>query len=552
MLVGNTFKEQAESRKRMNAYLALQAQVNAAHLKAAKLYQMTGQPGVLPDTRTTSEKLADYEEMKVELRQVFGRITDGQAAIEAVSQLTPDEVAFAAGRSEDIVEHLKPRFKRGIPAAALASYVKALYQKEQATNGVSFETQEATSQSLLKALQTGSRVLNLPAQPFTPIQTPLQNSSSTDYSFGSAQSLPSSSAFSSSSSSAFSSVHPTGSQYSSSNKSATSSVVPTRPTQNTPEGLPPGALAELKRISAEKKRQRDEAGFEDPISSRSSSRPKTPFQQELEEKLASRESSRVPTPALHSNKTIYNMDWNDFRNLFGHYLENNVTDVTRHIPQEYISSAGRYKGYLKSQQPPGGLPEIRESLREAFNAHLRQQGDRPHLLHERAMETASYKRAASAPTDEAGTEMGTERGVAGYAQKMSDMGDAMGKGLRNFRTQSRNYYIKGRGLRKSVDVDTSRGIPATTTYVPFGKYIVNPAKLRRNRLEMKTMRGGAIIKYPSQDLTANLAKILCRVLEDRMPDDHDLRELSAKEHAFLYGFIICDILICTIRTTSCI
>jgi hypothetical protein len=171
------------------------------------------------------------------------------------------------------------------------------------------------------------------------------------------------------------------------------------------------------------------------------------------------------------------MDWQDFRNLFGYYLENGVTEVTQHIPQDYIATSHKNQGLMKSTQPKGGLPDIRESLREAYNAHLQYQGEKPQHLHERAMETASYKTAVSAPTDEAGTELGTERGVANYAQKMSDMGDVVGKGMRIVPMQGRNHYIKGRGLR-NVQVDTSRGVQPTATYVPFGKYIINPSRLK--------------------------------------------------------------------------
>jgi hypothetical protein len=293
-------------------------------------------------------------------------------------------------------------------------------------------------------------------------------------------------------------------------------------------------IAELQRISAEKKRQRDDAGFEDPTVSRpTSARPKTPFQKELEEKLASRETSRVSTPAFHANKTVFNIDWQDFRSLFNYFLENGVTEVTQHIPHDYIAMSHKNQGLMKSTQPKGGLPDIRESLRNAFNAHLQYQGEKPQHLHQSAMETVSYKTAVSAPTDEASTEMGTERGVANYAQKMSDMGDVVGKGMRIFPIQGRNHYIKGRGLR-NVQVDTSRGVQPTATYVPFGKYVINPSRLKTSRLELRTLRGGAVVKYPTRDLTANIAKILRRVLEDRMPDVLDLRELSAKEAVELW------------------
>jgi hypothetical protein len=229
------------------------------------------------------------------------------------------------------------------------------------------------------------------------------------------------------------------------------------------------------------------------------------------------------------------MDWLDLYGLFNYYLENNIQVVTKHIPTAFLASSGQNRGLMKKTKPPGSMVEIREHLRDAFNAHLREQGENQQHLHQQAMETAAYKAPPSSPTDEAGTIMGTEPGVANYAQHMSDMGDVAGKGLRFFPLQGRTHFIKGRGLgAKPVHVDTSRGVQPTSTYVPFGKYIINPSRLKTGRLELKTLRGGAVVKYPARELTANIALILRRVLDDRMPDDQDLRGLSPSEHEFLF------------------
>jgi hypothetical protein len=78
------------------------------------------------------------------------------------------------------VSGLRGKFKVGVPALALVEYIKALQRKEAVTHGVSFETQEATSQEILRALRDGCSGYSTVSAVSTP---------STTYSFRSPQSL---------------------------------------------------------------------------------------------------------------------------------------------------------------------------------------------------------------------------------------------------------------------------------------------------------------------------------------------------------------------------
>jgi hypothetical protein len=151
----NTFSQAKEYRQRYLANLALEVQNDMMNLSANQVYKQTGQPSRPPDTRTTTEKLADLEGMKVSLRNGLLEITDGQQSIETVNQLTPEELIFTSQQLPAIITELKPRFARGVPSTALLNYIRALHNKFLQTNGVSFTAQEATAQQIINALQAG-------------------------------------------------------------------------------------------------------------------------------------------------------------------------------------------------------------------------------------------------------------------------------------------------------------------------------------------------------------------------------------------------------------
>lgn len=151
----NTFAQAKEYRDRYLAYLALEVQTDAYNLSANQVFKQTGQPSRPPDTRSTTEKLADMEGLKISLYRSLLGLTDGTQANETIEQLTPDELVFTSQQLPTITSELKPRFSKGVPAPALLNYIRALRRKELQTNGVSFTAQESTAQQILNAIQNG-------------------------------------------------------------------------------------------------------------------------------------------------------------------------------------------------------------------------------------------------------------------------------------------------------------------------------------------------------------------------------------------------------------
>lgn len=173
----NSFSQAREYRNRYLANLALEVQNDMMNLNANQVYKQTGQPSRPPDSRSTTEKLADLEGLKVSLRAGLLGITDGTQASETVDQLTPAEVVFASQQLPAITADLKPRFVRGVPSNALLNYIRALQRKELQTNGVSFTAQESTAQQILNALQAGQNQMGgnagpIPGGPGNPVNPP--------------------------------------------------------------------------------------------------------------------------------------------------------------------------------------------------------------------------------------------------------------------------------------------------------------------------------------------------------------------------------------------
>jgi hypothetical protein len=162
----NTFSQAAEYRKRYLASLALEAQNDAYNLQANQVYKRTGQVSQLPDTRSTTEKLADIERLRVDLRAGLKEISDPISIEQTLSELDNDEVVFVTQQLPAIIADLKPQFIKGVPSRALLRYIRDLRRKFLQTNGVSFAAQEATAQQILNAIQAGVNVMGANGGPF--------------------------------------------------------------------------------------------------------------------------------------------------------------------------------------------------------------------------------------------------------------------------------------------------------------------------------------------------------------------------------------------------
>jgi hypothetical protein len=103
--------------------------------------------------------------------------------------------------------------------------------------------------------------------------------------------------------------------------------------------------------------------------------------------------------------------------------------------------------------------------------------------------------------------------------------------------------ISGYGLslpkkaKKAIQVDMSRGLAyeSAPSYIAFGKYVINPNKMSSGVFDMKTMKGGLVVKYPTKMLSAKLSKMINRIIGGRMPDEEDFNEMDLTDQNFLFN-----------------
>ena len=136
------------------ANLELMAKLDDYNLQANKIYKKTGQtPTQMIDSRTTAEKLADIERLKVEVRGILSEIADGLNASAIVEGLDPQQLVFLAQHIEEIVRDVKPKYRYGIPADIFIPYLISYMRRANETNEVNFGLQQAAGQNILLSLE---------------------------------------------------------------------------------------------------------------------------------------------------------------------------------------------------------------------------------------------------------------------------------------------------------------------------------------------------------------------------------------------------------------
>lgn len=136
------------------ANLALEANNNDINLQANKIFKKTGQtPTQVLDTRTTAEKLADIERLKIDVRSSLSQIADGTQAEAIVQELDPQELTFLAQHIEEIIKDIKPKYKYGVPADIFVPYLISYMRKANATNEVNFGLQQEAGRHLIMSVE---------------------------------------------------------------------------------------------------------------------------------------------------------------------------------------------------------------------------------------------------------------------------------------------------------------------------------------------------------------------------------------------------------------
>lgn len=153
IMSGQPYKNQLDMATARNSYLAnlkLRAELDDKNLQANKVYIKTGQlPQEQTDQRNVSEKLADVERLKIDLRSKLLAITDGFEAGKIVNGLTPDQLVFLAQQFEPIKDQMKKSYSLGVLAPIFIEYLTKFIDKFQITKGVEMGLQQTSANQMI-------------------------------------------------------------------------------------------------------------------------------------------------------------------------------------------------------------------------------------------------------------------------------------------------------------------------------------------------------------------------------------------------------------------
>lgn len=161
---GVAYRTQQDMTKYRKAYmdtLGLQIKNDDINDQANKVYQRTGAPSQLVDTRDATEKLRDLTNLRMQLRGRLTEIMSGADANAVSSGLNDDEARFVAQQINTIIKDLKPKFALGVPATAFNQYLARLMQKFNETQGVDYPLQNIPELRDLQEILRNVRELGL-------------------------------------------------------------------------------------------------------------------------------------------------------------------------------------------------------------------------------------------------------------------------------------------------------------------------------------------------------------------------------------------------------
>lgn len=144
--------------------LKLEASNNDKVLEAQRRLEATGEVNrSRDDMRTTTEKRADLERLRIDVLGDMKDITDGTQASMIVSRLTPAELLFVADSIALIKRDMREKYSRGVPSDIFVPYVQQLMRNAEQSFGVSYGLQSGSaSEYLLNQNTIGKSVVGLP------------------------------------------------------------------------------------------------------------------------------------------------------------------------------------------------------------------------------------------------------------------------------------------------------------------------------------------------------------------------------------------------------
>jgi hypothetical protein len=132
-------------------------------LDAKRRYNETGEVNrSRDDMRTTTEKRADLQRLRVDVLGDLQDITDGTQAAIIISRLTPSELLFVADGISLIKKDMQSKYSKGVPSDIFIPYVQQLMRNAEKSLGVTYGIQGSAGEHLLNQNIIGKSIVGLP------------------------------------------------------------------------------------------------------------------------------------------------------------------------------------------------------------------------------------------------------------------------------------------------------------------------------------------------------------------------------------------------------
>ena len=459
------------------ANLALRAKLDDVDLQANKLYNRTGiVPAELSDFRTTSEKLADVEMLKVEVRSKLMDIADGQESNKIAQSLTDNELLFYSQSATEINAILKPKYRFGIYAEIFIPFLQRYMNNTASANGVESGEQQTSGKRVLMNAENYARALATEEQLnnfVLKVEQYIRNAGLTvpavapedDY-LRTAPFLAFKQAMS---------------------RTGTYLSVPKTPLQLAID------------IGADADQDRKLQNFEDL---------NNVFQEFPTKTIMDNQLDRVGRIIATTDR---NAITNALRVVVGKVSVPPETEVILgRLMQVVGKGKGGRKPGSKNKEKVVAEAVLEEAMVEAVPIR---QGD-----------GEKGEKAEKAPRTNAGQGLGRKIKGQGLGSRVNAKGKP-----KPVKERKRIDVIV-----PEEDIDYSKGMLETKRFAPIGRYIINTHRLNKDVIALKRPSGSTLVNFPSEKVSSRLGDVVRLIVGGSIPSYEDFEELDDTERAYLH------------------
>jgi hypothetical protein len=476
--------------------LALEAKNNDFNLQANKVFKKTGEtPTQVLDSRTTSEKLADIQRLKIDLRSSLTQIADGVQADAIVQQLSPDSLKFLAQHIDEIITEIKPKYKYGILADVFIPYLDSYMYKAITTNEVISGLQQTSGRNV--KLGT-TQVLNDLVKPelLTLIIEKLNRDGSI-LNAGLEQAIRK-------------------------NVEILKSILPTRED-----------IQGLQQINNSNIQQLIQEELNDALQN-------IPTNTQISIILRELDLGFIKRDKIYAEQIAYQL--------------HNLLSIEPAIQEQLLNIANRVHEYLKEMEVPVASPSklvsnITQEEADKLNELYKPSSKINFITKDPSIEYI-VRMMGAIPSSERPKfkQLGLTQGLKKQNVSLASLKEAvirlnqkvailLGLDTTQIETMGGFGLMKGRGITlKNIkeNTDYSNAIMPVDKFVPFGRFHIDKYKLNDNILSLKRHTGCNVSGLPVERISSELGGVLRDIVGGGQPQYHQLEKLSPTEKLYLH------------------